>query len=92
MYQLQEALFDKLDSFNIPYSKDQKLLNNMAKLHSESIRVQADELRNNDTTTWIGKHAPISVSQLSSLIEQPIYFALPNLELRLSHLLLLLVV
>ena len=30
VYQLREILFDKLDSFNIPYSDDQKLFQNIA--------------------------------------------------------------
>ena len=38
-----------------------KLLKNMAVLNSESTCVQEDEFRDTDTTTWIGKHVPISV-------------------------------
>ena len=35
--------------------------------------VQEDEFRDTDTTTWIGKHVPISVSVSSDLIEQPVF-------------------
>ena len=55
-YQLRETPFDKLESFNIPYSNDQKLFRNMAFLDFESISVQEDKLYDNDTTYWIGKH------------------------------------
>ena len=39
----------------------------------ESICVQEDKCRDADTTTWIGKHIPISVSVSSHLIEQPVF-------------------
>ena len=42
VYQLRETLFDKLDSLNIPYSDDQKLLKNTAIFDFESICVQED--------------------------------------------------
>ena len=74
MYQLQKTLFDKLDLFNIPYSGDQKPFENMAMFDFESICVQEDQFRNADTTTWIGKHVPVSVSISSDMVEQPIFF------------------
>ena len=37
VYQLRETLFDKLDSFNIQYTDDQKLFNNLAVFDLESI-------------------------------------------------------
>ena len=37
VYQLRETLFDKLDSFDIQYTDDQKLFNNLAVFHFESI-------------------------------------------------------
>ena len=73
VYQLRETLFDKIDSFNIPYSDDPKLFNNMARFDFESIFVQEDQLRDTDTTTWISKHCPISVWISCNLIEQPIF-------------------
>ena len=83
LYQLRETLFDKLDSFNIPYSDDYKLFKNMALCHFElicvledklRICVLEDKLRDSDTTTCIGKHVPISYN----LFEQPIIFFLCN--------------
>ena len=78
MYQLQETLFDKLNSFNIPYSDDQKLFKKKALLDLESICVQGDKFRDTDTTTWIGKHVPISVSISTNLIEKSIVFCNSN--------------
>ena len=79
--QIRETLFDKLNSFNILYSDDQKLFKNMAKFHFELRCVQEDKFRDTDTATWIGKHFPISVSIFANLIEQPIFCAFPIPEL-----------
>ena len=73
LYQLQKTLFDKLDSFIIPYYDDQKLFKNLEKLDFDSIRVQEDKFRDTDNTTWVGKHVLISVSNSSNLIEKPIF-------------------
>ena len=61
-YQLPETLFDKLDLFNISHSDDQKLFKNMPIYDFESIGGEEDKSRDTDTTTWIGKHVPVSVS------------------------------
>ena len=58
VYQLRETLFDKLDSFGIQYTDDQKLFTNLAVFDFES-----EKFKNTETTTWIGKHVSISVSQ-----------------------------
>ena len=73
VYQLPETLFDKLDLFNFPYSDYQKFFRNMAIFDFESVCLQEDKFRETDTTTWIGKHIPISVSLLSNLTEQSIF-------------------
>ena len=52
---MRETLFDKLDSFNISYSDNQKLFKNIAESDFESICVQEDKFRDTDTTIWIGK-------------------------------------
>ena len=78
MYQLQEALFDKLDSFNIIDSDEQKFLKNKAKFDFEWSCVQEDKFRERDTTTWIDKHFPIFVSISSNLIKQSIVFCKSN--------------
>ena len=73
VYQLRETLFDKLDSFGIQYTDDQKLFTNLAVFDFESICIPEEKFKNIETTTWIGKHVPISVSLSSNLIAKPIF-------------------
>ena len=73
LYQSPETLFDKLDSFGINYTSEQKLFKNIAIFDFESICVQEETFRDTATTTWIGKHFPISVSISSNLVEEPIF-------------------
>ena len=78
VYQLRETLFDKLDSFGIQYTDDQKLFTNLAVFDFESICIPEEKFKNTETTTWIGKHVPISVSISSNLIDKPIFFCNSN--------------
>ena len=78
VYQLRETLFDKLDSFNIQYTDDQKLFTNLAVFDFESICKAEEKFKNNETTTWIRKHIPISVSISSNLIDKPIFLCNSN--------------
>ena len=73
VYQLRETLFDKLDSFDIQYTDDQKLFKNIAVFDFESICIPDEKFKNTETTTWIGKHVPISVSISSNLIAEPLF-------------------
>ena len=73
VYQLRETLFDKLDSFGIKYTSQQKLFENLEFFDFESICVQEESFKDTKTTTWIGKHVPISVSISSNLAEEPIF-------------------
>ena len=73
VYQLRETLFDKLDSFDIQYTDDQKLFNNLAVFDFESICIPEEKIKNTETTTWIGQHVPISVSISSKLIAEPLF-------------------
>ena len=73
VYQIRETLFDKLDSFGINYTSEQKIFKNLAIFVFESICVQEEIFRDTITTTWIGKHVPISVSISSNLVEEPIF-------------------
>ena len=73
VYQLRETLFEKLDSFNIPYRKDQKLFKNLAVFNFESICVKEETYKETETTKWIGKHVPLSVSISSNPIPEPIF-------------------
>ena len=78
MYQLRETLFDKLDSFGIQYTDEQKLFTNLAVFDLESICIPEEKFKNTKTTTWIGKHVPISVSISSNLITMPIFLCNSN--------------
>ena len=62
VYELRETFFEKLYAFNIPYGNEQKLFKNLAILDFESIRVKEEAYKQTETTTWIGKHVPISIS------------------------------
>ena len=61
VYQIRETLFDTLDSFGIKNTSQQKLFKNLAIFDFESICVQEESINDTKTTTWIGKHVPISV-------------------------------
>ena len=78
MYQLRETLFDKLDSFGIQYTDDQKLFTNLAVFDVESICIPEEKFKTTKTTTWIGKLVPKSVSISSNLIAKPIYLCNSN--------------
>ena len=62
-----------MDSFNIPYKEDQKLFKNMAVFDFEYICVKEETYKETETTKWIGKHVPISVSISSNLIPESIF-------------------
>ena len=70
---LRETLFEKLEGFNFPVSKDNILFNNLATFDLESICVPTDELKATQTRTWISKHVLVSVSIPSNLIVESIY-------------------
>ena len=73
VYTLRETLFHKLDGFGIEYEEKQKLFKNLAVFDFESIWVPSNEIKDTNTTTWIGKNEPISVSTSSNLIQEPIF-------------------
>ena len=78
VYQFRETLFDKLDSFDIQYTDDQKLFSNLAVFDFESICIPEEKFKNTETTTWFGTHVPISVSISSNLIVNPIFLSNSN--------------
>ena len=73
IYHTQETLFDKLDSFGIEYTNEQTLFMNLAIFDFESNCVQEESFKDTDTTKWIGKHIPISVSISSNLVKEPLF-------------------
>ena len=78
VYELRETLFEKLDAFKIPYKNEQKLFKNLAIFDFESICVKEDSYKQTETTAWIWKHVPISVSISSNLIPEPIFLCNAN--------------
>ena len=70
VYQLRETLLEKLDSFNMPYREDQKLFKNLAVFDFESVCVNEETYKETETTKWIRKHVPISVSISSNLMPE----------------------
>ena len=76
--ELRETLFEKLDAFKIPYGNEQKLFKNLAIFDFKYICVKEESYRQTETTTWIGKQVPISVSISSNLIPEPIFLCNAN--------------
>ena len=72
MCQLQEILFDKLDSFNTFYLDYQKLVKKNANHDFDSICLQEDKTHDTETATLIVDHVQLSLSFSSDLIEKPI--------------------
>ena len=62
-----------MEGFKIPVLKDNILFNNLTIFDFESTCVPSDELKATQTTTWIGKLVPISVSISSNLIYEPVF-------------------
>ena len=73
VYQIQKTLLERLDIFGIKYTSELKRFKKLAKFDFESICVQEETFRDTNTTRWIGKHVPISVSISSKLVEEPIF-------------------
>ena len=73
VYEMRKTVFEKLDAFNIPNRNEQQLFKNLAIFDFESICVKEDSYKQTESTTWIGKHVPISVSISSNLIPEPIF-------------------
>ena len=76
VYQLRVTLFDKLDPFDVQYTDVQKLFNTLAAFNFESICIPEEKFKNTETTTWIGKFVPISVSIPSTLKVMPIFLCI----------------
>ena len=73
VYQIRKTLFDKLESFGLRYTSELELFKNLAIFDFESFCVQGETFTDTNTTTWIGKQVPISVSISSNLVEEPIF-------------------
>ena len=80
VYQKRQTLFDKLDSFSNNYTNEQQLFKHFAIVDFEPMCVQWETFRNTNTTNWIGKHAPISVSISSNIVTEPILLCSSDLH------------
>ena len=87
VYQVRETLFDKLDSFGIKYTSQQKLFKSLAKFDFEAICVQEESFNDTKTTRWRSKHVPISVSISSNFVEEPFFSTTPILTTSFHRLL-----
>ena len=66
------------DALNIPYRNEQEIFKNLAIFDCESICVNEDSYKQTETTTWIGKHEPISVSISANWILKLIFLCNDN--------------
>ena len=73
VYQHRENLFDKLMAIDIEVAEGDTLFNNFAVFDFISICVKNSKIVDTETTTWVGKHEPISVSITSNLLEEPTF-------------------
>ena len=80
VYQLRNFLLEKLDSFIIPCSDDQKHFKKMAIFGFEKVCLQQDTVCDTNATTWIGMHVLISVSISSISLKEPIFPGTTNRE------------
>ena len=67
-----------LDAFIISYTTERKLFKSLAQFDFESISVKEDSYKQTETTTWIVKHLPISISISSNLVPEPIFLCNAN--------------
>ena len=77
-YQSKETVFEKLSKFEITVPEDFRLFENLAIFDLESICVTENSSESNNSTTWVGKHQPISVSISSNLFKNPIFSCDPQ--------------
>ena len=78
VYQLRETLSEKLDSFNIPFGKEQKLFENLSVFDFESTCVKEETYKETETTKYFGKHVLISVSISSNLMPEPSFLCISD--------------
>ena len=79
-YQLKDSVFDRLLEVGVEVSLEQQKFRNLAVFDFESITVSDDQLKATDSTTWVGRHVPISVSIASNLLDNPLFLCNRNPE------------
>ena len=71
---LRETIFDELDDINIHVDENRRLFKNLAVFDFEAIAVPLkSDSSNQENTTWIARHVPISVAISSNLYQEPIF-------------------
>ena len=75
---MRESSFDKLDGFGVSYSDEQNLYKDLAIFDFQSICVPSEQSKNTNTTIWIGKHEPSSVSISANSIDEPVFLCVKN--------------
>ena len=70
--------FDKLDSFGIPFTKNQIFFNSMLLFDFESVSVENDKFENMEARTLIEKNIPTSVSMSSISLPETLFLCNPN--------------
>ena len=73
VYQTQETLLDKLDSFEFEYIYEQTLSENLPMFDFGSNCVQKESFKDTKLTKWMGKHVLISVSISSIFVNDPFF-------------------
>ena len=73
-YELRETIFEKLEGINIHVETERRLFQNLAVFDFEALAVPlGNNISNQENTTWIARHVPISVAISSNLCDQPIF-------------------
>ena len=75
---MKETVFEKLSNFGITVPEEYRLFKNLAIFDFESNCVTENNSESNNSTTWVGKHEPISVSISSNLLKTPIFLCDPE--------------
>ena len=82
VYFIKKTIFDELEEIGIVVPPENRLFKHLAIFDFESICKPRDEndstLRDTATTTWVGRHVPISVSISSNLLQGKIFLCDPD--------------
>ena len=79
-YVLPQLCFEQLAEEGIVVPKHLRLFPFVAVFDFESMCRPSDDLQDTDTTSFLGKHIPISVSISSNLLQEPIFLCNTNPE------------
>ena len=90
VYRTQKTLFDKLHSFRIQCTNEQRLFKSLAMFDFESICVRKESFKGTNTSKCTGKHIPLSVSISSNLVKESVFLATLTVTLLLLLLSVLL--